>query len=110
MNDADALPDGPFQLEDLLAVQSNAIVSRTLLDGSGGTVTLFAMDGGQRISEHTAPHGALLQVLDGRVTVTIDGEDHGLETGETITLPTGVPHAVGAPVECTFLLTMVRPE
>jgi quercetin dioxygenase-like cupin family protein len=93
---------------DLLAYQEAAIVSRTLLDRESATLTVFAVGEGQTISEHTAPHEALLQVLDGTATVTINGEEYTVEAGETIGMPANEPHAVAAPERFKMLLTMVR--
>lgn len=95
-------------LSDLIAYQPGAVVSRTLLDKESGTVTVFAFDDGERLSEHTAPHDALLQVLDGRVSVTISGEVYELEAGETLVLPAEEPHAVDALEQFKMVLTMLN--
>lgn len=112
MDADDSRFDGPigeaFDLTDLLEYQTGAIVSRTLIDEESATVTLFAIDEGQRISEHSAPHDALLQVLDGTGRVEIDGEPQELSAGESIVFPANVPHAVEAPAQFKMLLTMVR--
>lgn len=97
-----------LELDDLLEYQDGAIVSRTLVDREAATLTVFACDAGQTISEHTAPHEALLQVLDGRARVTIDGTDHELGAGESIVFPAETPHSVDAPERFKMLLTMVR--
>lgn len=104
----DSLAGEPFELAELIEYQSDAIVSSTLVDADTTTVTAFALDSGQRISEHTAPHTALLQVVDGTGTVTIDGETHELDAGEAIVMPANEPHAVAAPSQFKMLLTMVR--
>jgi len=93
---------------ELLAYQEGAIVSRTLLDRESATLTVFAVDEGQTISEHAAPHEALLQVLDGTATVTINDEEYTVEAGEAIGMPANEPHAVAAPERFKMLLTMVR--
>ncbi len=97
-----------FELSDVISYQTGAIVSRTLIDKEAATLTLFALDEGQSISEHTAPHTAILQVIAGNATVTVDGQDHELSAEETIVLPPDVPHAVDAPSKFKMLLTMVR--
>ena len=102
------LTESVFELESLLEYQDGAIVSRTLVDRDAATLTIFACDQGQAISEHTAPHAALLQVLDGRAEVTIDGTDYELESGESIVMPAEVPHAVAAIDRFKMLLTMIR--
>jgi len=83
-------------------------VSRILLKKETGSVTIFAFDAGQSLSEHTVPHDALVQVLEGRARITIAGEEHEVAKGETILMPAHQPHAVRAPVACKMLLTMIR--
>jgi len=97
-----------LELETLLDYQDGAIVSRTLVDREAATLTVFACDADQTISEHTAPHEALLQVLDGTARVTIDGTDYELSAGESIVMPADTPHAVAAVDRFKMLLTMVR--
>lgn len=104
----DALAEEVFELDGLLDYQDGAIVSRTLIDKEAATVTLFAFDSGQRLSEHTAPHDALVQVLDGTVTVTIGDGEHRLTAGESVIFPADVPHSVAAETPMRMLLTMVR--
>ena len=98
----------PFNLANLLEYQSDAIVSRTLINAGDTTMTVFALDAGQRISEHSAPHDALLQVIDGSGCVEIDGTPHSLAAGESIVFPANVPHALEAEDAFKMLLTMVR--
>jgi quercetin dioxygenase-like cupin family protein len=93
---------------DLAAYQSGAIVSRTLLKRPGGTITLFAFDVGQALSEHTAPFDALVQVLDGEAEVTIAGTPLRVASGQSVLLPANQPHALAAPVRFKMLLTMIR--
>jgi quercetin dioxygenase-like cupin family protein len=102
------LAESVVNTAELLAYQEGAIVSRTLLDEESATLTVFAVDEGQTISEHTAPHEALLQVLDGTATVTINDEEYTVEAGEAIGMPANEPHAVAAPEQFKMLLTMVR--
>lgn len=97
-----------FELADAIDYQTGSIVSRTLIDKKAATLTVFALDEGQSISEHTAPHTAILQVIDGTAIVTIDERDHELNAEEAIVLPPDVPHAVDAPSKFKMLLTMVR--
>jgi quercetin dioxygenase-like cupin family protein len=97
-----------FEVGDLIEYQSGAIVSRTLIDDESGTVTVFAFDEGERLSEHTAPHDAILQVIDGTAVVTVDGTDHEVDAGETIVLPADSPHAVAAAARFKMVLTMIR--
>lgn len=95
-------------LVELLQYQESSIVSRVLLKNKGGTVTLFAFDQGEGLSEHTAPFEALVFVVDGEAEVEIDGRAYSVRTGETITLPANVPHAVRAKTKFKMLLTMIR--
>src|SRR6185369_17675220 len=102
---ADAKP-----LLDLLQYQDSSIVSRVLLKNNGGTVTLFAFDKGEGLSEHTAPFEALVLVVDGEAEVEIAGKAYSVKRGETITLPANIPHAVRAATRFKMLLTMIRAE
>ena len=95
-------------LEKLVAYADDSIVSKTLLDKPIGTITLFAFDKGQRLSEHTAPFDAVVQGVDGQGVVTIDGKDHTVDAGQIIVMPANVPHAVRAEQKFKMLLTMIR--
>lgn len=96
------------QLVDLLQYQGGSIVSRVLLKNKGGTVTLFAFDIGEGLSEHTAPFDALVLVTDGEADVDIAGKSYKVRQGETITLPANRPHAVRAATKFKMLLIMIR--
>ncbi len=97
-------------LKDLLSYQESAIVSRTLIDKKAGTVTLFAFDEGQGLSEHAAPYDAMVEVLDGEVEISIDRAPHQLRAGDMIVMPANHPHAVRALTQFKMLLTMIRSE
>lgn len=101
-------PATPVVLGRELAYVPGSIVSRTLAKAKGGTVTLFAFDAGQELSEHTAPFDAFVQVLDGAVELTIGGTPVLARTGETVRMPAGIPHAVRAVEPFKMLLTLVR--
>lgn len=92
----------------LIEYQTGSVVSKTILDKKTGTVTLFAFDKGQGLSEHTAPFDALVYIVDGKVEVLIDGKPHCLKQGETIIMPANVPHALRAVEQFKMLLTMIR--
>jgi quercetin dioxygenase-like cupin family protein len=92
----------------LVAYGEGAVVSRTLVAGATGTVTLFAFDAGQGLSEHSAPFDALVQVLEGEADITIAGVAHRVRAGEIILMPANVPHALAAPIAFKMLLTMIR--
>jgi quercetin dioxygenase-like cupin family protein len=98
----------PVRLEELVAYQAGAIVSRIVLKRDGGSVTVFAFDEGQSLSEHTVAHSALVQVLDGEAEITVGGKRHRLRAGESVELPANVPHAVAAPTPFKMLLTMLK--
>lgn len=87
---------------------AGAVVSRTLLKSKAGTVTLFAFDDDQGLSEHAAPFDALVHVLDGRGEFTIGGKLHEVAAGEAILMPANIPHAVRAMGRFKMLLTMLR--
>jgi quercetin dioxygenase-like cupin family protein len=95
-------------LAGLIDYQEGAVVSRTLIDKKAGTVTLFAFDGGQGLSEHTAPFDALVYVFDGEAEVVISGKAVRLKTGEMTVMPAGEPHAVKAISRFKMVLIMVR--
>ena len=88
--------------------QQDAVVSRTLLDKKAGTVTLFAFDAGQGLSEHTVPYDALVQVIDGEAEVTISGKTVTVKQGEMVVMPAGKPHALRAIKRFKMLLVMIK--
>jgi quercetin dioxygenase-like cupin family protein len=93
---------------DLVDYQEGSVVSKMVLKREKGSVTAFAFDAGEGLSEHTAPFDALLHVIDGEAEVTISGEPFRLEAGEMIVLPANEPHAVAAVHRFKMLLTMIR--
>jgi quercetin dioxygenase-like cupin family protein len=88
--------------------QDGAVVSRTIIERKTGTVTLFAFDKGQGLSEHTAPFDALVHIIDGEGTVTISGQSKLLRTGEAIIMPANKPHALKAIDRFKMMLVMIR--
>ena len=96
------------KLTDLVGYQDGSVVSREIIRKSTGTVTLFAFDKGQGLSEHTAPFDALVQVVDGEVEVTISGKPYHLGQGDFVILPAGETHALKALSRFKMLLVMVR--
>ena len=95
-------------LVGLVQYAEGSIVSRTLVDKPVGTITLFAFDKGQRLSEHSAPYDAVVQVLDGQGEVMIAGKPHIVNPGEMIIMPANIPHSVDAVAKFKMLLTMIR--
>ena len=96
------------KLTDLVGYQDGSVVSREIIRKSTGTVTLFAFDEGQGLSEHTAPFDALVQVVDGEVEVTISGKPYHLGQGDFVILPAGETHALKALSRFKMLLVMIR--
>lgn len=88
----------------------NSIVSRTLIDKSAGTLTLFSFDAGQGLSEHSAPFDALVQIIDGAMEISIGGKNHRVNAGQMILMPANVPHALRPITKSKMLLTMIRSE
>ena len=92
----------------LVSYQDGAVVSRILIKRGGGTVTLFAFDEGQSLSEHTAPFDAIAHVLEGEALITIAGVALTVPAGDMVLMPANQPHAVHAPSRFKMLLTMIR--
>lgn len=92
----------------LVEYQKGAVVSRTLLDKKAGTVTLFAFDDGQGLSEHTTPYDAMVAILDGEAEVTISSKPIQLKAGEMIIMPANKPHSLKALARFKMLLVMIR--
>jgi quercetin dioxygenase-like cupin family protein len=95
-------------LIDLIDYQEGSVVSRTLIDKKAGTVTLFAFDEGQGLSEHIAPYDALVYLLDGEANVVISGKPIRLKKGEITIMPANEPHALKAVTRFKMILTMIR--
>lgn len=98
----------PAKLTDLVEYQEGSVVSRTIIDKKTGTLTLFAFDEGQRLSEHTAPFDALVYLLDGEAEVNISGKVVVLKEGEMVVMPANHPHALKASRKFKMLLAMIR--
>jgi len=95
-------------LSELIGYQEGSVVSRTIIDKKAGTVTLFAFDANQGLSEHTAPYDAMVYVLDGEVEVTIAGKPINLKAGEMTIMPANKPHALAAKTRFKMLLVMIK--
>lgn len=93
---------------EYVSYQAGAVVSREILKRATGTVTMFAFDAGEGLSEHTAPFDALVQVLEGEAEITIAGRPHHVGGGGMILLPAGQPHALKAIQRFKMMLTMIR--
>jgi quercetin dioxygenase-like cupin family protein len=99
----------PVSPVSMAGYQDGAVVSRTLLKRGGGTVTLFAFDAGQSLSEHTTPFDAIAHVLEGEALIAIAGAPLTVTAGEMVLMPANQPHAVTATTRFKMLLIMIRP-
>lgn len=98
----------PLKAADLIAYQRGAVVSREIIRRKTGTVTIFAFDKGQGLSEHVAPFDALVYILDGEADITISGKKSRVSAGEIIIMPANKPHALQAVKRFKMVLVMVR--
>jgi quercetin dioxygenase-like cupin family protein len=96
------------RIEEMVGYQNQSVVSRTVIDKPQGTVTLFAFDKGEGLSEHTAPYDALVYVYDGEAVITISGKDYPVSSGETIIMPADDPHALRAVSAFKMMLVMIK--
>jgi quercetin dioxygenase-like cupin family protein len=92
----------------LVNYQDGSIVSRMLINQKSGSVTLFAFDEKQKLSEHTAPFDALVQIIDGEAEICISGKKFILKNGDSIIMPANIPHAVEAIKKFKMILTMIK--
>lgn len=97
-----------FNLENHIEYADGSVVSKTLVKREVGTITLFAFDQGQGLSEHTAPFDAVVQILDGEAEITIGGKPQTVRTGEMLIMPANIAHALQANVSFKMLLVMIR--
>lgn len=95
-------------IKDMVTYQEGSIVSKEIIRKPTGTVTLFAFDKDQGLSEHTAPFDAMVYLLDGESEILISGEPHRLKAGEMVIMPGGKPHALKAVKRFKMMLVMVR--
>jgi len=95
-------------LEKLIEYSPHSVVSREIVKNSSGTITIFAFDAGQGLSEHTAPFDAIVQILDGEAELVIGGKTVLAITGETVLMPANVPHALMAKTRFKMQLVMIR--
>jgi quercetin dioxygenase-like cupin family protein len=98
----------PADLAGLVAYQDGSVVSREIIKQKTGTVTVFAFDEGQGLSEHTAPFDAMVQILDGEAEIFIDGATHTVKQGEAVIMPANRPHSLSAVKKFKMLLIMIK--
>ena len=97
-----------LNLSELAEYQNGSIVSRMIFDKEAGSVTFFAFDKGQGLSEHSAPYDAMVYVLEGEVEIMIAGKSHLMKTGNILIMPQNKPHSVKAVDRLKMLLIMIR--
>jgi quercetin dioxygenase-like cupin family protein len=97
-----------IRLKDLVNYQEGAVVSRTLVNRTTGTITLFAFDDGQGLSEHTAPFDALAHLLEGEAEIVVSGKPLPTKAGDVVLMPANQPHSLKALTKFKMLLTMIR--
>ena len=105
---SDELKSKSIVVENLIKYQENAVVSREIIRKETGTVTIFAFDKGEGLSEHTAPFDAMVQVVDGKAEIIISGSKNVVKKGEMIIMPANDPHALNAIERFKMVLTMIR--
>lgn len=108
MADDEDIKGMTLMIKDMVAYQEGTVVSRTMIDRPAGTVTLFAFDAGQGLSEHTAPFDAMVNVIDGEAEISISGTPHKVAAGESIIMPANEPHALRAHESFKMLLVMIK--
>ena len=105
---SEELKSRPINIENLIEYQEDSVVSREIIRKETGTITIFAFDKGEGLSEHTAPFDALVQIVDGTAEIIISGNKNVVKTGEMIIMPGNVPHALNAVERFKMVLTMIR--
>jgi quercetin dioxygenase-like cupin family protein len=105
---SDELKGKSFKIESLIDYQENSVVSREIIRKETGTVTIFAFDKGEGLSEHTAPFDAMVQIVDGTAEIVISGNKNIVKSGEMIIMPANDPHALNAVEKFKMILTMIR--
>lgn len=97
-----------FSIDKLIDYQEKSVVSTEIVKKETGTITMFAFDEGEGLSEHSAPFDATVQVIDGTLELTIDGEKYLVNKGDMIIMPANVPHALHAQTKVKMILIMIK--
>lgn len=97
-----------FKFDEIINYQEGSIVSKEIIKQEKGTVTIFAFDAGQGLSEHVAPFDAMVQVIDGEAEILIDGKPNIVSSGESIIMPGNIKHALKANKPFKMILTMIK--
>ena len=98
----------PFSALDSIAYASGSVISKTILKKPSGNITLFSFDAGEGLSEHSSPHEAMVQILDGSAEISIAGEAQEVRAGQCIILPANIPHALKAFESFKMMLVMIK--
>ena len=101
-------PGNIFRFNESVDYSADGIISKRVLDRPVGTVTLFSFDKGQRLSTHSAPFDAMVQVMEGNAEIVINEKPYHLQAGDSIIMPAGIPHAVNAVEKFKMVLTMIK--
>lgn len=104
----DSLHAKALKISEMVSYQEGSVISRELVRRETGTLTLFAFDQGQGLSEHTAPFDAIVQILDGEAVITISGKPVNAKEGDMVIMPANQPHALNADKRFKMLLTMIK--
>ena len=99
-----------FNLEKHVEYAAGSVVSKTLINKKIGNITLFAVDRGQGLSEHTAPFDAVVHILDGKAEITVGGRPQTVSAGEMLIMPANIAHSLQAGERFKMLLVMIRSE
>jgi quercetin dioxygenase-like cupin family protein len=97
-----------FNVSSMVDYADGGVVSKELIHSDSGSVTMFSFDAGQRLSEHSAPYDAVVQVVDGEMELSVDGTPHVVKSGELFVIPNGARHSVYAKRRFKMIITMVR--
>jgi len=97
-----------FVANEAITYAEGGIVSKEFIHNQGGSVTLFSFDKGQRLSEHSAPFDAVLQIIDGELEIIVDGKPTVVKAGEMFIIPANAPHAVNAIKPFKMIITMIK--
>ena len=103
-----SLLEKTYKAEELINYQESSVVSRTLINKNTGTVTLFAFDKDQGLSQHTAPYDAMVYLIDGQAEIIIAGKSHEVREGEILIMPANKPHSLKAVSKFKMLLIMIK--
>jgi len=97
-----------IKLRDMVSYQEHSVISQEIIRKPAGTMTVFAFDQGEGLSEHTAPFDAVVYLLEGQAEIIIEGKAHQVKEGEMIIMPANKPHALKAASRFKMLLVMIK--